>query len=103
MQKYCPKHKRGLIGVSVFSCVAHAKTIGAFAPRAPFAYSHLIKAPKVRIRLRNLHELGHIAEHNHSDDSGALLTQVMPHLKEMKNRLIAWRNCTLKSNKRTVK
>lgn len=48
---------------------------------------HLIKAPKECIDYVILHELCHIAEHNHSDRFWRLLTQVMPNWKEVKIKL----------------
>jgi len=48
---------------------------------------HLVKAPKECIDYVILHELCHIAEHNHSDKFWRLLTQVMPHWKAVKNQL----------------
>ena len=48
---------------------------------------HLIKAPKECIDYVILHELCHIAEHNHSEHFWRLLTQVMPNWKEVKARL----------------
>lgn len=48
---------------------------------------HLVKAPKECIDYVILHELCHIAEHNHSDKFWRLLTQVMPHWKEVKAKL----------------
>ncbi len=48
---------------------------------------HLIKAPKECIDYVILHELCHIAEHNHSERFWRLLTQVMPNWKEVKARL----------------
>ena len=48
---------------------------------------HLIKAPKECIDYVILHELCHIAEHNHSDKFWRLLTQVMPNWKEVKSKL----------------
>ena len=48
---------------------------------------HLVKAPKECIDYVILHELCHIAEHNHSDKFWRLLTQVMPNLKEVKAKL----------------
>ena len=48
---------------------------------------HLVKAPKECIDYVILHELCHIAEHNHSEHFWRLLTQVMPHWKEVKARL----------------
>jgi predicted metal-dependent hydrolase len=48
---------------------------------------HLVKAPKECIDYVILHELCHIAEHNHSDKFWRLLTQVMPNWKEVKAKL----------------
>ena len=48
---------------------------------------HLVKAPKECIDYVILHELCHIAEHNHSEQFWRLLTQVMPNWKEVKARL----------------
>ncbi|WP_298443884.1 SprT family zinc-dependent metalloprotease [uncultured Ferrimonas sp.] len=48
---------------------------------------HLVKAPKECIDYVLLHELCHIAEHNHSDRFWRLLSSVMPHWQEVKSRL----------------
>lgn len=48
---------------------------------------HLVKGPKECIDYVILHELCHIAEHNHSEHFWRLLTQVMPNWKEVKARL----------------
>ena len=48
---------------------------------------HLVKAPKECIDYVILHELCHIAEYNHSDRFWRLLTQVMPHWREVKTQL----------------
>ncbi|MGE6409365.1 M48 family peptidase [Psychrobacter sp. Choline-02u-13] len=48
---------------------------------------HLVKAPKECIDYVILHELCHIAEHNHSERFWHLLTQVMPNWKAVKARL----------------
>ncbi|MCK5893627.1 MAG: M48 family metallopeptidase [Endozoicomonadaceae bacterium] len=48
---------------------------------------HLIKAPKECIDYVILHELCHIAEHNHSERFWRLLTQVMPNWKAVKLEL----------------
>lgn len=48
---------------------------------------HLVKAPKECIDYVILHELCHIAEHNHSEKFWRLLMQVMPNWKEVKERL----------------
>ena len=50
---------------------------------------HLVKAPKECIDYVILHELCHIAEHNHSERFWRLLTQVMPQWKEVKSQLDA--------------
>ena len=48
---------------------------------------HLVKAPKECVDYVILHELCHIAEHNHSERFWRLLTQIMPNWKEVKSRL----------------
>lgn len=48
---------------------------------------HLVKASKECIDYVILHELCHIAEHNHSEHFWRLLTQVMPNWKEVKANL----------------
>ena len=48
---------------------------------------HLVKASKECIDYVILHELCHIAEHNHSEKFWRLLNQVMPNWKEVKARL----------------
>jgi len=48
---------------------------------------HLVKAPKECIDYVILHELCHIAEHNHSERFWRLLTQVMPNWREIKAKL----------------
>lgn len=48
---------------------------------------HLIKSPKESIDYVILHELCHIAEHNHSEKFYRLMSQVMPDWKKIKNRL----------------
>ncbi len=48
---------------------------------------HLVKAPKECIDYVILHELCHIAEHNHSEKFWNLLTRVMPDWKEIKYKL----------------
>ena len=48
---------------------------------------HLVKAPKECIDYVILHELCHIAEHNHSEHFWRLLTQVMPNWKGVKAKL----------------
>jgi predicted metal-dependent hydrolase len=48
---------------------------------------HLVKASKECVDYVILHELCHIAEYNHSERFWRLLTQVMPHWKEVKTQL----------------
>lgn len=48
---------------------------------------HLIKAPSICIDYVLLHELCHIAEHNHSDRFYRLMSQVMPQWENIKQRL----------------
>lgn len=48
---------------------------------------HLVKAPRDCIDYVLLHELCHIAEHNHSERFYRLLTQVMPDWEKTKQRL----------------
>jgi len=48
---------------------------------------HLVKASKESIDYVILHELCHIAEHNHSERFWRLLTEVMPNWKQIKSTL----------------
>lgn len=48
---------------------------------------HLVKAPRECIDYVILHELCHIAEHNHSERFYRLMGQVMPNWEEVKERL----------------
>jgi hypothetical protein len=48
---------------------------------------HLVKAPRECIDYVILHELCHIAEHNHSDRFYRLMKQVMPNWENVKSRL----------------
>lgn len=48
---------------------------------------HLVKAPRECIDYVILHELCHIAEHNHSDQFYRLMSQVMPGWEKTKERL----------------
>lgn len=48
---------------------------------------HLVKAPKDCIDYVILHELCHLAEHNHSERFWRLLSRVMPNWKAVKTRL----------------
>lgn len=49
--------------------------------------AHLVKAPRECIDYVILHELCHIAEHNHSDRFYRLMKQVMPEWEKIKKRL----------------
>lgn len=48
---------------------------------------HLVKTPRECIDYVILHELCHIAEHNHSERFYRLMRQVMPHWERVKARL----------------
>lgn len=48
---------------------------------------HLVKAPRDCIDYVILHELCHLAEHNHSERFYRLLSQVMPHWEKTKQQL----------------
>jgi predicted metal-dependent hydrolase len=48
---------------------------------------HLVKAPRECIDYVILHELCHIAEHNHSDKFYRLMSQIMPNWEQVKTRL----------------
>lgn len=50
---------------------------------------HLVKAPRECIDYVLLHELCHIAEHNHSENFYRLMKQVMPHWEKVKEKLDA--------------
>lgn len=53
---------------------------------------HLVKAPRECIDYVILHELCHIAEHNHSDKFYRLMTKVMPEWREIKEKLDSMAN-----------
>jgi predicted metal-dependent hydrolase len=48
---------------------------------------YLVKAPRECIDYVLLHEMCHLAEHNHSDRFYRLMGRVMPSWKEVKNQL----------------
>lgn len=48
---------------------------------------HLVKAPRESIDYVILHELCHLAEHNHSEQFYRLMKQVMPHWEKVKMHL----------------
>ncbi|MBT5229659.1 MAG: M48 family metallopeptidase [Methylococcales bacterium] len=56
---------------------------------------HLVKAPRDCIDYVILHELCHIAEHNHSEQFYKLLKQVMPNWETVKERLDGMANILL--------
>lgn len=71
-----------------FKIVAMKKQWGSCSSKGTLMLNpHLVKAPKECIDYVVLHELCHIAEHNHSERFWRLLTQVMPNWKEVKVRL----------------
>ncbi|MEJ6080166.1 M48 family metallopeptidase [Vibrio sp. 1-Bac 57] len=75
-------------GIPSFRVLAMSKQWGSCSAKGNLMLNpHLIKAPKECIDYVILHELCHIAEHNHSDKFWRLLTSVMPNWKEVKNRL----------------
>ena len=75
-------------GIPSFRILPMQKQWGSCSARGTLMLNpHLIKAPKECIDYVVLHELCHIAEHNHSERFWRLLTQVMPHWKEVKSRL----------------
>jgi len=75
-------------GIPSFRVLAMSKQWGSCSAKGNLMLNpHLIKAPKECIDYVILHELCHIAEHNHSDKFWRLLTSVMPNWKEVKSRL----------------
>ena len=75
-------------GIPSFRVLPMSKQWGSCSAKGNLMLNpHLIKAPKECIDYVILHELCHIAEHNHSDKFWRLLTSVMPHWKEVKSRL----------------
>ena len=75
-------------GIPGFRTMAMQKQWGSCSAKGNLMLNpHLVKAPKECIDYVILHELCHIAEHNHSERFWRLLTQVMPDWKEVKIRL----------------
>ncbi len=58
-------------------------------------HPYLVKAPRECVDYVVLHELCHLAEFNHSDRFYRLMTQVMPHWEEVKERLDGMANVIL--------
>jgi predicted metal-dependent hydrolase len=75
-------------GIPSFRVMAMKKQWGSCSNKGNLMLNpHLVKAPKECIDYVILHELCHIAEHNHSERFWRLLTQVMPNWKEVKAKL----------------
>lgn len=75
-------------GIPSFRVLPMSKQWGSCSAKGTLMLNpHLIKAPKECIDYVILHELCHIAEHNHSDRFWRLLMSVMPNWKEVKSRL----------------
>ncbi len=61
---------------------------GSCSPKGQLTLnSHLVKAPRDCIDYVLVHELCHIAEHNHSENFYRLMRQVMPQWEKVKERL----------------
>lgn len=75
-------------GIPSFRIMAMKKQWGSCSTKGILILNpHLVKASKECIDYVILHELCHIAEHNHSEKFWRLLTQVMPNWKEVKAKL----------------
>ncbi|GBL05988.1 M48 family metallopeptidase [Glaciecola sp. KUL10] len=75
-------------GIPSFRVMAMKKQWGSCSVKGNLMLNpHLVKAPMECVDYVILHELCHIAEHNHSDKFWRLLTQVMPNWKEVKAKL----------------
>ena len=75
-------------GIPSFRVLSMKKQWGSCSTKGNLMLNpHLVKAPKECIDYVILHELCHIAEHNHSERFWRLLTQVMPNWKEVKAKL----------------
>jgi predicted metal-dependent hydrolase len=87
LNKMLPK-ATWVTGIPSFRVMAMKKQWGSCSTKGNLMLNpHLIKAPKECIDYVILHELCHIAEHNHSEKFWRLLTQVMPNWKEVKAKL----------------
>lgn len=87
LNKMLPK-ATWVTGMPSFRVMAMKKQWGSCSTKGNLMLNpHLIKAPKECIDYVILHELCHIAEHNHSEKFWRLLTQVMPNWKEVKAKL----------------
>jgi hypothetical protein len=74
--------------IPLFRVMAMKKQWGSCSTKGNLMLNpHLVKAPKECIDYVILHELCHIAEHNHSERFWRLLTQVMPNWKDVKAKL----------------
>lgn len=61
---------------------------GSCSPKGQLTLNpHLVKAPRDCIDYVLLHELCHVAEHNHSEGFYRLMRQVMPQWEKVKERL----------------
>jgi hypothetical protein len=77
-----------VMGIPSFRVMAMKKQWGSCSTKGNLMLNpHLVKAPKECIDYVILHELCHIAEHNHSEKFWRLLTQVMPNWKDVKAKL----------------
>ena len=75
-------------GIPSFRVMAMKKQWGSCSAKGNLLLNpHLVKAPKECIDYVILHELCHIAEHNHSERFWRLLTTVMPEWKATKIQL----------------
>lgn len=75
-------------GILIFRVLSMTQQWGSCSAKGSLMLNlHLIKAPKECIDYVILHELCHIAEHNHSEKFWRLLSSVMPNWQEVKTRL----------------
>ena len=96
-------HTTWVEGIPSFRILPMTKQWGSCSTKGNLMLNpHLIKAPKECIDYVILHELCHIAEHNHSDKFWRLLSSVMPNWKEVKSRLDGMAELYLKDRKSVV-